>query len=422
MAFPSTPGGRAANAAADLRPRFLQAGVPRADLASCAGAGATVDPLGLATVLAFGYALGTRTVLQGVETDAVDPVALVAGRVPSDDDLLELTIEAVRRHVGSEGPTVLLSGGRDSRLILLAMRKLGRRPGRILTLDQRGAASDAAIAARVAAAIGERVERVSPLPFDGARELDRHAAQGFQSLEHAWFVAIARRVRDLEGAVTDGIGAGVLSTGSLLHPEAIALWNVRDLAGLCAWTAAHGGHVSPGFVAAARAEGVPLAEPAAVVAEFEAALRALAATPNPLGMYSLLHWTRRGIGASAYGLLPRDRVATPLYDRELCAAVAAIPMEQAMARDWREIVLARLDDTGVPFSTHEGGVLPRWLRHPWRTLQSRAGWSRFVAELPAPLARLARVADESTGMRRTFDRGAVGLLAALDRRTGFMQR
>ena len=154
--------------------------------------------------------------------------------------------------------------------------------------------------------------------------------------------------------------------------------------------------------------------------EFAGVMGALRDTPNPLGMYSLLHWTRRGIGASAYGLLPRERVWTPLYDRALCRAVAAIPLEQAMASDWREMVLSRLDRTGVPFSVREGGAVPRWLRAPVRTLRSRLAWRAFVGGLPAPLRTLASVADESRGMTRTFERGAVGLLASLDDATGFL--
>jgi hypothetical protein len=268
--------------------------------------------------------------------------------------------------------------------------------------------------------MGERAERVRPLAFDGARELARHRFQSFQSLEHEWFMAVAERVRAAQGPVTDGIGAGVLSTGSLLDPEAVALWRRDDREGLFAWTAAHGAHVSQRFLEAARSEGIPLAAREEVVAEFACVLDGLRVTPNPLGMYSLLHWTRRGIGASAYGLLPRERVVTPLYDRALCRAVAALPLERAMARDWRETVLARLDTTGVPFSVREGGVLPRWLRSPLRAARSRLAWRAFVRALPAPLARLAAVAEGGQGMERTFDRGAVGLLAALDASTGFL--
>ena len=324
---------------------------------------------------------------------------------------------------------VLLSGGRDSRLILLVMRKLAIRPSAVLTLAQRGAQSDAAVAARFAAAVGEPIERVAPLSFDGSRELDRHAMQSFQSLEHEWFMAISQMVRARGhnlygglngGGVTDGIGAGVLSTGSLLHPEAMLLWKDRRIEDLFDWTAAHGSGVSAGFLAAARAEGVLLAEREAVLNEFASVMRSLESTPNPLGMYSLLHWTRRGIGASAYGQLPHDRVRTPLFDEDLCRALAAMDGKEALAADWRETMLRRLDDTGIPFSKAESGVLPRWMRYPVRSVRSRLGWIAFVRGLPPALKRLATVADATVGQRRSFDRAAVGLLASLDRSTGFL--
>ena len=324
---------------------------------------------------------------------------------------------------------VLLSGGRDSRLILLVMRKLAIRPSAVLTLAQRGAQSDAAVAARFAAAVGEPIERVAPLSFDGSRELDRHAMQSFQSLEHEWFMAISQMVRARGhnlygglngGGVTDGIGAGVLSTGSLLHPEAMLLWKDRRIEDLFDWTAAHGSGVSAGFLAAARAEGVSLAERDAVVNEFAGVMRSLESTPNPLGMYSLLHWTRRGIGASAYGQLPHELVRTPLFDEHLCRALAAMDGKEALAADWRETMLRRLDDTGIPFSKAESGVLPRWMRYPVRSVRSRLGWIAFVRGLPPALKRLATVADATVGQRRSFDRAAVGLLASLDRSTGFL--
>jgi hypothetical protein len=417
----NTTASRSEAAAPDLRPSFSAGGaVAEASIEPFLRRGAAVDPLGLTTVLTLGYALGGRTVLRGVSTDAIAPTGFAAERMPSDSDVVDLAMEAVRRALPKAPPTVLLSGGRDSRLILLAMLRLGVRPRAVLTLDQRGPESDAAIAQRLARAVGERAERVAPLAFDAGRELTRHRSQSFQSLEHEWFVAVAERVRSGQGPVTDGIGAGVLSTGSLLDPEAVALWRRGALEGLFEWTGAHGAHVSQRFLDAARAEGLPLASRAEVLAEFVRVLEELRATPNPLGMYSLLHWTRRGIGASAYGLLPRARVVTPLYDRTLCRAIAAIPLEQAMARDWRETVLARLDGTGVPFSVREGGLVPRWMRAPLRTVRSRLAWRGFVRGLPAPLARLAAVADAGRGMERTFDRGAVGLLASLDDATGFL--
>ncbi|MEI7878903.1 MAG: hypothetical protein WCI96_13395, partial [Planctomycetota bacterium] len=417
--------------ATSLRPLFGLAGTPlnQPTFGALLHRGAKVDPIGLATVLSLGYAVAGRTVLAGVSCKEVDVNGFAATRVANAAELEEIVTEAVRASLGSQRPMVLLSGGRDSRLILLVMRKLAIRPSAVLTLAQRGAQSDAAVAVRLAAALGEPIERVAPLCFDGLRELDRHAMQSFQSLEHEWFMAISQMVRarghDLYGGlngggVTDGIGAGVLSTGSLLHPEAMLLWKDRRIEDLFDWTAAHGSGVSAEFLAAARAEGVPLAERDAVVNEFAGVMRSLESTPNPLGMYSLMHWTRRGIGASAYGQLPHELVRTPLFDEHLCRALAAMDSKEALAADWRETMLRRLDDTGIPFSKAESGVLPRWMRYPVRSVRSRLGWIAFVRGLSPALKRLATVADATVGQRRSFDRAAVGLLASLDRSTGFL--
>ena len=417
--------------ATSLRPLFGLAGTPlnQPTFGALLHRGAKVDPIGLATVLSLGYAVAGRTVLAGVSCNEVDVSGFAATRIANAAQIEELVTEAVRNALGSQRPMVLLSGGRDSRLILLVMRKLAIRPSAVLTLAQRGAQSDAAVAARFAAAVGEPIERVAPLSFDGSRELDRHAMQSFQSLEHEWFMAISQMVRARGhnlygglngGGVTDGIGAGVLSTGSLLHPEAMLLWKDRRIEDLFDWTAAHGSGVSAGFLAAARAEGVSLAEREAVLNEFASVMRSLESTPNPLGMYSLLHWTRRGIGASAYGQLPHELVRTPLFDEHLCRALAAMDGKEALAADWRETMLRRLDDTGIPFSKAESGVLPRWMRYPVRSVRSRLGWIAFVRGLPPALKRLATVADATVGQRRSFDRAAVGLLASLDRSTGFL--
>lgn len=407
----------------DLRPRFWSMHSPGLDdesLQPFIRPGARVDRIGLATVLTLGTAIGRRTVIDGVETRNIEPHGLAAPRIPSDAEIVELVLDAVRRHVGDGQPIVPLSGGRDSRLILLAMKRLGLRPRELCTLRQHGAESDHAVASRLASSVGLPLSVIDPVAFDGAVELDRHRRQSFQSLEHGWFVPIAAELRARACPVTDGIGAGVLHVGTMVHPEAIALWRASDHDGLLGWVRARCAGVSPRLLAAARAEGMPIASDDEVLHDFCAVLRALDGTPNPMGLFSLLHWTHRGIGGSAYGLLDPAQVRTPLYDRALCSALAAIPFERAMAHDWRMVALAELDRTGVPFARKEGGLLPRWLRHPLRAASSRLAWTRFVATLPAPLARLAAVADAGEGARRSFDRAAVGLLASLDRETGFV--
>ena len=160
----------------------------------------TIDPLGLATLLTLGFPLADRTLwceIRRVEAgEQVD--ASTGGRVgllhaiqpqqrpPTDDELHEVFMEALRTSIGSNAPIVLLSGGRDSRLIYLGLRALGIRPRTMLTSGRFGASADARVAARLASAFGDPIEEVPLAPFSMETELWRHRAQSFESLEHGW--------------------------------------------------------------------------------------------------------------------------------------------------------------------------------------------------------------------------------------------
>jgi hypothetical protein len=413
----STLPGAGPSGAVDLRPRFFRGETPHATASSIdtlVKDGDQIDPIGLATVLTLGTALGGRTAIAGIRATEIDTSGFALAHAPSDGDFLRLVLDAIERRALEETPVCLLSGGRDSRLIALGHRRLGARLELALTLDQYGGQSDAAIACRLAEHLEIPIERVRPLPFDGAREVGRHMMQSFQSLEHGWFLPIAMQVRSMNVRVTDGIGAGVLSTGSLLGAEPVRLWNERRVDELCEWMVGHAGGASRRWIDGARSAGIAIASHDEVLHEFSRVMRGLEGQPNPLGMFSLLHWSRRGIASSAFGLLPEDRVVAPLYDLELCRAIAAVPMERAMRRDWREIALESLDDSGLPFATGEDTRVPRWVRNPLRTIRSKYAWQRLCGELPQPLARLAADADLEGGDRKSFNRAAIGLIAALD--------
>jgi len=391
---------------------------------------AKVDPLGLATVLSLGFPLGSRTVFRGVVranpgacVRATDGELITSGVEPcwttapvSADALHELCIEAIRRslaRVGStELPSVALSGGRDSRLIYLGLQSIGVRPRSLLTVGSARDSPDAHVARALARRHGDPIEHVCGARFDAQRERWRHAHQNLESLEHSWFLSLALRARELGGPITDGIGAGVLSTGSLMHPEAVLLWRRGALDELAEWTIGHAGGTTPEFRAAVRAVGIPLASDDEVRAELVATLQGLARYPNPLGTFSLLHWTRRGISASAFGLLPAERVVAPLFDEELVSSLLAMDLERAMARDWREVVLKRLDQTGIPYADSLIRK-PRLRFGSW--LGSRA-WSRFESACGPDWRPMFDACRSPAGGRRSFCRSALGLLRTLTAR------
>jgi hypothetical protein len=419
------------------RPLFIaeRAGAPRSVRASrmlleLVPPDAEIDPLGLATVLSLGFPLGARTVYRGIlranpgaRVRASDGAIIVAGVEPcwttapaSADALHELCMEAIQRAIArvdaKQYPNVALSGGRDSRLIYLGLRSLGIRPRSILTVGSARESPDAHVARMLARRHGDPIEHVFGARFDAGQERWRHAHQNLESLEHSWFLALALRARELGGPITDGIGAGVLSTGSLMHPEAVQLWQRGALDELAEWTIGHAGGTTPEFRAAVRTVGIPLASDDEVRAELVATLRGLACYPNPLGAFSLLHWTRRGISASAFGLLPSERVVAPLFDEELVSSLLAMDLERAMARDWREVVLERLDRTGIP---HADSLMrkPRLRLGSW--LGSRA-WSRFESECGSDWRPMFDACRSPAGGRRSFNRSALGLLRALTAR------
>lgn len=419
-----------------IMPRYARRGVPGRDVAaSDAGImplvlpGEEVDALGLALLLTLGFSLGDRTVFRDIRR--LEPGEIMShadsgqsGRArpvrpnessPSDSQLLELFRNALERYPSRQMPIVPLSGGRDSRLILLGLRSMGLRPRVILTGGGLRASSDAIVAARLAARLDETIEGVQPLAFDMGREIWRHQAQNFESLEHGWFLGVALRARALGGPVTDGLGLGVLATGSLMKPEAIALWRAGATDELADWTIEHAAGIGDEFLSKLAMAGVPLASADEVRHELVRTLRSLDHLPNPLGAFSLFHWTRRGISASPYGLLNPRQTFAPLCDAQLAAATLAIELDEAVKSDWRERILNRLDDLSIPFSDAAGNHWPvRKARAGlYERLRGRLEWSKFSRELPTNLQALAGSLASNGGVRWTFQRSALGLIASM---------
>lgn len=388
-----------------------------------------IDPLGLSTILHLGFPLGVRTAIAGYERF---PTGLVLGedglprqvrrfqppaRVATTDELVEIVLEACRRHVPAEDPIAMLSGGRDSRMILLGLRAIGRNPRAVLTVGRPGFVPDATTAEKVCKALGLRLQPCDGSIYSGQREVHRHRAQSLESLEHGWLGVLVRRARRVAGPdpwITDGLGAGVLSTGSLMHEEAIALWKSGAIDELAEWVVDAANGVGPRFLEAVRRAGLPIASREEVLHELATVLRSLSNWPNPLGAFSLFHWSRRGIGASPFGLMSRPgRVFAPLCDDALVEALLAMDIDEAFAQDWREPVVARLWGSGS-MPPYAEGAPRRRLAAQLRLGASSLTWWMFVRGLPEPLRRVASAVDaDQSRVRQTFNRSAVAYLAAL---------
>lgn len=131
------------------------------------------------------------------------------------DGYIDLFRVAVKRcaEAGTPKLVVPLSGGRDSRHLMLEAVALGHRPDHCVSLDaaHAGVDPDAACAVEIARAVGVRHHSLEALrsPFrDQGRVL---MLTHLCSDEHAQFVTLARYLEQQRCSVLDGLGGGVLS-------------------------------------------------------------------------------------------------------------------------------------------------------------------------------------------------------------------
>jgi asparagine synthase (glutamine-hydrolysing) len=247
------------------------------------------------------------------------PPVIVSEAAISRAEATEAYADLFRRAVACRiqpGATVALSGGRDSRHILLELHAQGQPPGRVVTVDLE--TSDELAAAReVARAVGVNHVVVPPdSSVDGALYTVR--ATDFMSTQHAWLADLARQ-RDAH-AWWDGIAGDVLSAGLFLNDWNVRLYHERRLDELADRL------VRPGKVPYFRDQRL-FPRQDAVAAIFQELQRHVDAA-NPVGSFYFWTRTRVNIGASAFGMLRPVGQTTlaPFLDRDLWRFLASLPL------------------------------------------------------------------------------------------------
>src|SRR5262245_24766983 len=158
------------------------------------------------------------------------PVPQDLGRKPAQDGFIELFANAIRkRRPPSEDFSIPLSGGRDSRHILLSLCAQGMKPRSCITVRgfRRRHHDEDQAWARDAAAVGfpQGVLDQTSSPF--TVEQRKNVATDFCSDEHAWLLALADHLLGKARWVYDGIGGDTLSNGLFAEPESIDLYEAN---------------------------------------------------------------------------------------------------------------------------------------------------------------------------------------------------
>lgn len=218
---------------------------------------------------------------------------------------------------------VALSGGCDSRHILLELAAQRRLPKLAVTMAIPDRPTEVSIASELAARVGIPHSVLEPSPSATASdEAWKNWRTDFMTTEHGWMAGLGRiRMRDTV-PWWDGIGGDVLSAGLFLEEANLACFRQGRLDQLA------DSLVLDGPVALARDQAL-FPRQAAVIA-VHAELKRHAAAPNPVGSFYFWNRTRVAVAAAAFQLLRGDgpeSVLTPYLDWDLWEHLASLPAE-----------------------------------------------------------------------------------------------
>ena len=378
------------------------------------GADATPDPVALAVFHRVGFFVGDDTPFKHIKV--LPPggrliwragVARIEGGapVPRQTDLtraqaVEAFIDgprtAIRHFLAQwEGPIALpLSGGRDSRHILLEMLHQGRKPDTCLTFHHGGRALNAEVqAARAVAARAGVTHSILGRPRMRLRDSVRGLLMTqLCADEHAQMMPMHDFLSGSDFAAVDGIGGDILTNPDDDAEAFYALARQGDFEGIARGLAAGHGRVisraghpgGAGAVLSPALEGAAIDRIAQAIRHFEDA-------PDPYQAFWFYHRTRREISFTATGVMGgAARVFCPYLDPDFVELGLSLPY--AVTRD------QRLHDDAI-FK-----AFPRFADIPFA--------SGFVSQ-PLPRLRASRVTNALDTLRIAAMVGPGGALSGI---------
>jgi asparagine synthase (glutamine-hydrolysing) len=321
------------------------------------GAPRDIDDTSIAVFLALGFFLGEATAFRFIHTLPPggrlewSPAALrVSGSgvaIPQEQQLtrssaiegyIELFRQAIRRRPAEGRDCVTLSGGHDSRHILLELCQADRPPALAVTsqLYPPAAPDDVELARHIAAATHVPHIVVPAPPQRWAAETQKNWVTSWCADEHAWLLNAAAVAAREATTLYDGIGGDVLSAGLFL--DNIRLTLIRHSAEAFAeHVASRNG--ARDFLTPDVRQRFSLENACRQIAA-EAARHAQA--PNPVGSFYFWNRTRREIALSPYALFADvPTVYSPYVDHPLFDHLASLPAELFLDHTFHDDTIRR---------------------------------------------------------------------------------
>ena len=370
------------------------------------GAPRELDDSALAVFLRLGFFLGEDTAFRSIRALPPDAklewadgaLTLSGGYVRqrpldiSQDEAIDRYIRLFKRSILRRVPlcndfALPLSGGRDSRHILLELCAIGSPPKFCVTVRNHPPHPDESIsAARLASAAKVKHVVVAQPESWLDSELAKNELTSFCADEHAWYMPLAKYLKGKAHCFYDGIGGDVLSAGLFLNRQRLALFHAGqfdELALLLMKEFAGWNHVDEPVVEAfLTRDGYKKMHLTVAAERLVCELQKHADEPNPVSSFFFWNRTRREIALSPYGIFKEvGNALTPYLDAELFDFLSSLRASFFLDHSFHTETIAR--------------AYPAFATIPYHAEESRpAGTSRykrlFCGEFLSYLARHRR--------------------------------
>lgn len=328
------------------------------------GAPTRLDTEALSVFFRLGFFVGNDTPFAAIKT--VPPNAVFTwtsdeftcrGRYPPvpaptpipRDDAIDTYIELfaaalARRMPKGDRFAVPVSGGRDSRHILLELCRIGARPDVCVSAvdNPPDPNRDPVIASRLCQELGVRCrvidQQLSLLSAQRRKNLETH----FCTFAHGWYLALADQLNGQFDCVYDGIAGDVMSQSSSLAPRLHAAFRSGNSRAIAI-------ELLPGGKQENMVLQSMLGKSLGKAMDFEVFQHRLAQeiekhldAPNPIASFKFWNHTRRTTALAPYGLLHAVPVVyAPYLDHELFDFLARLPACMLMDRSFHTDAIAR---------------------------------------------------------------------------------
>lgn len=258
--------------------------------------------------------------------------------------------DAVRRRIPRGKAAITLSGGRDSRHILLELCAAGHPPAVCVTVGEylycHG--HEAETAAQLAKLVNVPHVVLSQTEAPFGLELKKNVLTNFCSDEHAWFFSAAEYLKGKVDVIYDGLGGSLFCDGFALTPERLTLCRQGRLREL-AMDLLGSGDTMTLLTSAVRQQWSDDVAVARLLEELDQHRH----VPNPVSSFYYWNRTRREVALSPYRLLNGFNVVlSPFCDYGVYRHLASLPADMVLDHTFHNDAITKaFPDAGrIPYA------------------------------------------------------------------------